>query len=162
MSHQPQDLRRGKESLKASHCYTLSGAGKLLFFLSKNLLLLLWVPGCGARWDTAGNLHRVWMQQAELAAYARAAQDSFECVCGCRATSSGRAPRHSSETKSSLGPSSRARWVPLGKGLAAFCLMPTGSRLVFLWGSSSAFSLGQKGNWGGCALCVTGKASSCT
>lgn len=36
MPHQPQDLRRkGKEGLKASHHYTLSGPGKLPFFLSE-------------------------------------------------------------------------------------------------------------------------------
>lgn len=36
MPHQPQDLRRkGKEGLKALHHNTLSGPGKLLFFLSE-------------------------------------------------------------------------------------------------------------------------------
>lgn len=36
MPRQPQDLRRiGKEGLKASHHYTLSGPGKHLFFLSE-------------------------------------------------------------------------------------------------------------------------------
>lgn len=35
MPHQAHLRRKGKEGLKASHHYTLSGPGKLLFFLSE-------------------------------------------------------------------------------------------------------------------------------
>lgn len=138
-----EEKRQG--GIKTSHPYTFPGAGMLQRLL---LLLLLWVPGLGARGGKGGAL-LPGTEQSGCAVRVPA-----RCVCVCRATSSGHGPRSGHGTGDRSRSYRQPPWMPPG----AACPVPT--RCVWIWcgqgGSGSAVNSGHRGCRGGCVWCSAG------